>query len=55
MPKRLPRLIAAAAAVQFQTVLAQYEQLPTLVVEGDIMQPGTVSLGTTIGWMRPTS
>jgi iron complex outermembrane receptor protein len=42
MPKRLSVWIATLALPVSAT--AQYEQLPTLIVEGEIMRPGTVSL-----------
>lgn len=42
MPKHLPVWIAVAALPV--SALAEYEQLPTLIVEGKVTQPGTVSL-----------
>ncbi len=40
----VPALLAAAVAAQWQTAWAEYEELPTLVVEGEVMEPGTMAL-----------
>lgn len=40
----LPNVIAVAIVCQVHVGWAEYEELPTLVVEGEVMEPGTVSL-----------
>ena len=38
-----PSLLAAAVAVQCHVALAEYEELPTLVIEGETMEAGTTT------------
>ncbi len=42
--RKWPALIAAAVAAQCQMALAEYEELPTLVIEGEAMEAGTASI-----------
>lgn len=41
---RVTKILALAIAAQWQPVQAEHLQLPTLTVEGDIMEPGTAAL-----------
>lgn len=40
----MPKVLALAVAMQFPLAYGEYEELPTLTVEGELMEPGTTAL-----------